>query len=207
MCWWTAIDNSMKPVKGQMRLGRLQGFRENPCTATEPLQQLTSPRSGCPVAWRACPIPALHRKPHPSNRCGRPAWGLAWALAVGDGRATGTEDVSTGPEPKPVLWPHDRQGRSRLGGMMRIAERRFPRMPPMTASGSDKSSKCLERIWRTPRRSLLSSCATVELASPIVRKVDSTGLPNDLNARGEDRVGLVPVESHVLLVDTAFGGF
>ena len=31
MCWWTAIDNSMKPVKGQMRLGRLQGFRLFPC--------------------------------------------------------------------------------------------------------------------------------------------------------------------------------
>ncbi len=36
MCWWTAIDNSMKPVKGQMRLGRLQGFRLNPCTVFNP---------------------------------------------------------------------------------------------------------------------------------------------------------------------------
>lgn len=54
MCWWTAIDNSMKPVKGQMRLGRLQGFRVNPCSALKP-RHTQNPTKWVPDSVSAVP--------------------------------------------------------------------------------------------------------------------------------------------------------
>lgn len=72
MCWWTAIDNSMKPVKGQMRLGRLQGFRVNPCSALKPRHTQKSHEVGARFCQRCARL--LHRPRMPQRgESGRPA--------------------------------------------------------------------------------------------------------------------------------------
>ena len=77
-------DASVKPFK--KAADRLQGFRLFPCKA---FIRGTPDR---PTKW--VPIGTLSRKRHTSERYGRPAWGLALALAVGGGRATGTFNLS-----------------------------------------------------------------------------------------------------------------